>query len=161
MADTTPDERASWPKRFLRPASLFFYYAYVVTVVVAGAWGMVGARVDFPVLMSQPLAPLDKHGAINVLSQYRFLRGLELGFGIFAVRFRGRVYAERTFNAVFLTTMGLGILGRVFGLVIDGLPSALMLSFLIFEVVGIVLIFADTRVVNRTTIDSTMTRLDR
>ena len=48
-------------------------------------------------------------------------------------------------NHLFLITMGLGILGRIAGIVIDGFPSPLMQSFLYFEAVGIVLIFLETR----------------
>ena len=132
-------------KRFLRPASLFFFYAYVLTVTVAGAEGIFGARLDFPLLMHQQVGQLAAGGAHNVLSQYRFLRGLELGFGIFALRYAKEIYSQRAMNRVFLITMGLGILGRIAGIVIDGFPSPLMQSFLYFEAVGIVLIFLDTR----------------
>ena len=136
-------------KRFVRPLSLFFFYSYVLTVVVAGAWGIFGAGLDFPILMHQQVGHLDANGSANVLSQYRFLRGLELGFGIIALRFRREIYAERTLNRLFLTTMGLGIVGRVMGLAIDGLPSLAMVSFLVFEAVGIIVIFTDTRSVER------------
>lgn len=137
------------PPGVLRRLSLLFFYGYVLAVVAAGAWGMLGARLDFPILMHQQVGHLDPNGARNVLSQYRFLRALELGFGIFALRFRRQIYTERTLNRLFLITMALGIAGRVAGLVIDGVPSPLMVSFLVFEAVGIVLIVADTRSVTR------------
>jgi hypothetical protein len=129
----------------LRRLSLLFFYGYVLAVVAAGAWGMFGARLDFPILMHQQVGHLDPNGARNVLSQYRFLRGLELGFGILALRFRREIYTQRTLNRLFLTIMALGIAGRVAGLAIDGVPSPVMVGFLVFEAVGIVLIVADTR----------------
>lgn len=132
------------PARALRTVAVVLFYGYVLTLLAAGAWGLFGARVDFPVLMGQKLGQLHG-GGIDVLSQYRFLRGIELGLAAFALRFRHEIFTERTLNELFLFAMGCGILGRVLGVAIDGVPSELMLSFLGYEAVAIVLIVVVTR----------------
>ena len=83
--DPAADER---PPRYLALAARVLFWAYIATVLAAGFWGLVGARLDFPILMGQQVGGLDHHATANVLSQYRFLRGLEAGFGMFAVAYR-------------------------------------------------------------------------
>ncbi|MGH9114768.1 MAG: DUF4345 family protein [Acidimicrobiales bacterium] len=135
---TRPDGLRAVPAcaGFDRAARVLFW-AYVGTVLGAGAWGVAGARVDFPVLLEQPLEGLSARGSANVLSQYRFLRGLEAGFGLSAVSQREAIFAGRSLpNRLFLAAMGLGIVGRVLGWAIDGRPRRLMLGFLAVEVAG-------------------------
>jgi hypothetical protein len=129
----------------LRRASLVFFYAYVVTLVAAGAWGIVGARVDMPLLLRLHVGDLSHRASANLLSQYRFLRAIELGFGVFALVFRREIYRVRSYNRLFLSIMACGVGARLLSLVADGAPSFWMYVFLGTEVVGVVLIYAATR----------------
>lgn len=129
----------------LRRASLFFFFAYVGTLVLAGAWGIVGARVDMWLLLRLDLDDLGGRAATNLLSQYRFLRAIELGFGIFALRYWREIYRLPGFNRLFLSIMACGVAARLLSLGVDGEPSPWMLAFLAFELVGLVLIFLATR----------------
>jgi hypothetical protein len=121
------------------------FWAYVVTLILAGAWGIAFARVDFPVLLHQPVDRLAVHGSANVLSQYRFLRAIEFGFGLFAVRYRAEIFTRYAYNRLFLSTMALGVAARGLSIAIDGLPTIPMLSFLGIELLGVVSIFTYTR----------------
>jgi hypothetical protein len=128
-------------------AAFLLFWTYVATVVIAGVWGVFGARLDFPVLLGQQVASLDHGAAPNVLSQYRFLRGLEAGFGLFAVTYRRSILSGPTeTNGLFLGTMGMGIVGRLVGWAVDGRPRAIMLVFLFGELAGWVCIATSTRV---------------
>ena len=129
----------------LRRVSLVFFFVYVATLIVAGAWGMVGARVDMRVLLQLHIHDLPDRTAANLLSQYRFLRAIELGFGVFALTKWRRIYSVRSYNRLFLSAMGAGVAARLLSLAFDGAPSWWMNGFLGFEVVGIVLIFLATR----------------
>jgi hypothetical protein len=129
----------------LRKASLVFFFAYVATLVAAGAWGVVGARVDMWVLLRLHLESLSPRAATNLLSQYRFLRAIELGFGSFALLFRREIYRVRAFNRLFLAVMGCGVGARLLSLAVDGRPSPSMYAFLGWELVGVVLIYLATR----------------
>jgi hypothetical protein len=134
----------------LKKASLVFFYGYVLTLILAGAWGIFGARLDMSVLLRVHIHDVSHRAAANLLSQYRFLRGIELGFGLFALVYRHQIYTLRSFNRLFLFTMGCGILGRLVSLPLDGSPSIWMYFFAAFEATGIVLIYAATR---RTLVD--------
>jgi hypothetical protein len=129
----------------LRRASLFFFFAYVATLILAGAWGIVGARLDMSILLRLHLGDLPDRAATNLLSQYRFLRAIELGFGLFALRFWREIYRVASYNRLFLVTMTCGVGARVLSLVADGSPSIWMDAFLGFELVGVALIFFATR----------------
>jgi hypothetical protein len=129
----------------LRRASLVFFFAYVATLIAAGAWGIVGARVDMHLLLRLHIGDLPDRAAANLLSQYRFLRAIELGFGIFALAYWRQIYRLRSFNRLFLFTMAAGVAARLLSIGVDGTPSFWMYVFLGWELAGVVLIFLSTR----------------
>lgn len=118
----------------LRTAALVFFFGYAAALVVAGAEGAVLARVAFP----------DDADA-DVLNHYRFLRALELCFGVAALVFWRRIFSERTPNLLFLTAMAAGVAARLFSLTVDGSPGPFVLAVLAFELVGLALIVVATR----------------
>jgi hypothetical protein len=127
-------------------AAVVLFWAYVLTVILAGLWGVVGARLDFPILLHQPVEQFSPTAAADVLSQYRFLRGIEAGFGLICIWQRKEIFTPGSpWNRIFLLAMGLGILGRVLGWILDGTPSWPMFVFLGIELAGWVCIFAATR----------------
>lgn len=129
--------------RLLVIAARLLFWAYVATLLVAGLWGIAGARLDFPILLRQRVSGLSPTGAADVLSQYRFLRGIEAGFALFAVVWWRQVFTARSSaNRVFLSTMALGILGRLVGLAADGTPTWPMYVFLAGELAGLACITA-------------------
>lgn len=122
-----------------------FYYGYVGVLILAGGWGVLGARLDHRLLFGLDVSTLEPKAAASLLSQYRFLRAIELGFGLFALLFKREIYTVPLYNHVFLTAMFLGIVARVISLVLDGRPRSAFYFFLGYEGVGIVLIYAHTR----------------
>jgi hypothetical protein len=129
----------------LRRASLVFFFVYVALLIVAGAWGIVGARVDMWALLRLHIHDLPDRAAANLLSQYRFLRAIELGFGLFAFTHRRQIYRLRSYNRLFLSVMAAGVAARLLSLALDGRTSWWMYVFLGWELVGVVLIFLTTR----------------
>ncbi len=129
----------------LRLPALAFFYGYVLTLIAAGALGMLLGRLDLRYLLGLDPAQLAPLTAATTLSQYRFLRAIELGFGVTAFWFRDAIFRERTWNGLFLAVMAAGITGRLLGLAFDGRPSIPMLFFLVFELIGITLIFTYSR----------------
>lgn len=130
---------------WLRRTSFVLFFAYVGLLILAGAEGLLLARLDQRVLLGLELGQLPDRVQANLLSQYRFLRGIELGFGLFAFLHRGEIHTDAAFNRLFLTGMAAGILGRVVSLLLDGSPAWWMYAFGIVELAGIVAIFAYTR----------------
>jgi hypothetical protein len=130
----------------MRLANYFFYYSYIGLVIVAGFWGaFIYPEFDYRLLFNLETNTLTDFQRINLLSQYRFLRAIELGFGIFAILFVKSIFSKKEFNRLFIFIMGAGVLARIMSIVMDGIPSWMMLFFLAFESVGIVVIIFYSR----------------
>ena len=131
--------------------SHFFFYTYVGLVILAGFWGaFVNPYYDFRLLFNADVHALPDSFRINLLSQYRFLRAIELGFGIFSMLFVRQIFTITKYNNLFLTIMCCGILGRVFSVLFDGQPLPLTWFFLLYELTGLVFIFIYTKYNNPT-----------
>lgn len=130
----------------MRKLSYFFFYTYIGLVIVAGFWGaFVNPYFDFRQLFQLDPNSLKEFSKINALSQYRFLRAIELGFGLFSILFVRQIFSEKTFNILFLVIMGSGVLARGISWVVDGRPSNLFLFFMFYELLGLIFILAYTR----------------
>jgi hypothetical protein len=130
----------------MRSASHFFFYTYIGLVVAAGFWGaFINPYFDFRLLFGMDVTALHDTHRINLLSQYRFLRALELGFGIFALLFKKEIFSGQPFNLLFLVIMASGILARIISIVADGLPNYLTIFFLSYELLGWIIIYLYTR----------------
>ena len=99
--------------------SNIFFYGYVFLLIVAGAWGACfAAQLDHNVLFNLDVQTLAPKTAASLLSQYRFLRAIEFGFGIFAFLFRREIFSNPKFNRVFLATMLLGVVARIISFIL-------------------------------------------
>ena len=129
----------------MKHLSYFFFYTYVGLVLLAGFWGaFINPYFDFDLLFGLDTNTLGEHERINLLSQYRFLRALEFGFGLFSMLFTRSVFSEKAFNMLFLIIMGAGIMARVVGWMVEGTPNVLTQFFMFYELIGWVLIFIYT-----------------
>jgi len=125
----------------MRPANYFFYYTYIGLVIVAGFWGaFINPYFDYRLLFNFDMNTLPDFQRINMMSQYRFLRAIELGFGVFSILFVKNIFSEIKFNRLFIFIMSAGVFSRIISILIDGPPSGLMYFFLAFELVGLTII---------------------
>jgi hypothetical protein len=130
----------------MRSANYFFYYTYIGLVLVAGFWGaFINPDFDFRLLFNFDTHTLPDFQRINMVSQYRFLRALELGFGVFSILLVKNIFSEKKFNRLFIFIMSAGVLSRITSIMMDGSPSALMYFFLGFELVGVIVIYSYSR----------------
>ena len=126
--------------------SYLLFYSYVLTLVLAGGWGAFGnAALDQRLLFDLDVRELPLTTAASVLSQYRFLRLIELGFGLFALLFIREIYQHPKFNALFLSIMSAGVLARALSWQVDGRPKPVFGFFLLYELAGVVVLFLYTR----------------
>lgn len=126
--------------------SYFFFYTYIGLVLLAGFWGaFLGAGIDQRVVLNLDINALSETTRANVLTQYRFLRAMELGYGLFAIAFRKEIFSIKKFNNLFLIIMLAGVMARVVSLIDDGSPSWLFYFFMIYEGVGVIIIYLYTR----------------
>lgn len=122
--------------------SHFFFYTYIGLVIIAGFWGaFLGAGYDQQLLFGSDIESLEHTTQANVLTQYRFLRAMELGYGLFAVVFRKEIFTVKKFNILFLAIMMAGVLARVVSLIFDGSPNWIFYFFMIYEAVGAATIY--------------------
>jgi hypothetical protein len=130
----------------MKAISYFFFYGYVAVILLAGLWGaFINPYLDYKILFDLDVYTIEDYSRTNMLSQFRFLRAIELGFGIFSIVFVKDIFHQRKFNYLFLTIMTLGVLGRVVSILVDGKPSTVMLLFMGYELIGVVLIAWYTR----------------
>lgn len=121
------------------------FYGYVLLLIIAGAWGVFFARVDHQMLFHLDVRRLPPVTAPSLVSQYRFLRALEFGFGMFGIIYRREIFTSRVFNRLFLSTMALGVAARLVSLAFDGRPFPVFYFFLASELAGVILIYMYSR----------------
>ena len=121
------------------------FYAYVITLILAGVWGVFFARIDHRLLFHLDIHTLAPVTAASLVSQYRFLRAVEFGFGMFSIVYRREIFTLRAFNRLFLATMSFGIVARIVSLILDGQPFWIFYLFLATEFVGVILIYLYSR----------------
>ena len=130
----------------MRWLSYFFFYTYIGLVLLAGLWGaFINPYFDFNLLFHLDPYTLTEYSRINTLSQYRFLRALELGFGLFSILFVKKIFVEKTFNILFLIIMGSGVMARLVSWAVDGQPGYLTMFFIIYELLGVIIIYTYTK----------------
>lgn len=121
------------------------FYGYALLLVAAGAWGVLFGAYDQEWLLGVRPGLMEGEPRSNVLSQYRFLRGIEFGFGLIALKYRAEIFSRSGMNSLFLTAMGAGILGRAVSVAADGRPRWGFVFFLAAETAGLVAIFLQSR----------------
>jgi hypothetical protein len=84
------------------------FVGYVGLLIVAGAWGAFGpAHLDQRWLFDLDVDSLDGGTSTDLLSQYRFMRGIELGFGVLSAVYWREILNDPRFGRPFLGVMGL------------------------------------------------------
>lgn len=124
----------------------FFFYTYVGLLIVAGIWGaFIGAQFDQELLFNFDIGKENSKTTASILTQYRFLRLLEFGFGWFAISFTKEIFSNPKFNRLFVSVMFLGVVARVLSYFVDGPPYGIFYFFAAYELLGVILIFLYTR----------------
>ena len=121
------------------------FYGYVLLLIVAGAWGVFFARVDHQMLFRLDARTLPPATAASLVGQYRFLRAMEFGFGMFSIIYRHEIFTSRAFNRLFLSTMAFGVIASLVSLAFDGRPFPVFYFFLACELAGVILIYIYSR----------------
>jgi Domain of unknown function (DUF4345) len=121
------------------------FYGYVILLIVAGGWGVFFARFDHRLLFHLDVRALAPMSAASLVSQYRFLRAVEFGFGMFSIIYRREIFTSRAFNRLFLATMSLGVVARLISLIFDGPPFSFFYFFLASELAGVIFIYTYSR----------------
>ncbi len=134
----------------LKILALISFYGYVAALFALGAAGLLAPVQELDALYQVKVDPAAHPDDIVLLHQYRFMKGLVLGFGIFCVAFRREILFGGTPSWIFLATLFLGVAGRLASAGLDGAPPARLISFTFSEVVFGLLILAYVQARRRT-----------
>jgi len=129
----------------VKVVTYLLFYGYVILLVVAGAWGVFFGAFDQRLLFRLDVHTLVPITASSLVSQYRFLRAMEFGFGMFSIIYRHQIFTVPAFNRLFLATMTLGVAARIVSLILDGRPLPIFFFFLGTELAGVVSIYVYSR----------------
>jgi hypothetical protein len=122
----------------MKAAATVLFYVWTGAAAVFGAVGLIAATWELPQFFHVALADMLPGERADLLNQYRFLRGVELGVGLLFLALRREVLNEPRFGWLFVVVVGAGALGRIAGVVLDGRPGLWMVALLIIELAALV-----------------------
>src|SRR4051794_18499628 len=111
----------------------WLFWGYVGMLVGIGASGIFIAPWELGNFFKIPLGGLEKAAHATFLSQYRFLKAMELGFGIFSVIFRQQIFTQPAYHQFFLIVLFAGAGARSLSILIDGRPSNFFIAVTVYE----------------------------
>jgi len=112
-----------------------FFWGYALMLVGIGAGGIFVAGWELPRVFHVDLAAMEAQARATLLNQYRFLKALELAFGLFCVCYRRAIFRRRHDLRVFLAGLSAGVAARLGSWLFDGTPRPVFLVFMALELV--------------------------
>ena len=129
----------------MRLLTLICFYGYVAVLLGAGGSGIFIAEWELATIFHLDLSALDEQSRSTMLNQYRFLKSVELGFGVLCILFRKEIFTAPQILRVFLIILFLGVGARTLSVIIDGMPHWAYIGFIVGEFITGVLVFIYTR----------------
>ncbi len=136
--------------RVLDVAGTGAFYGYALFLVLAG--GLAGifaprwSPLSFEVYARAVFdGGLQGEPLVSALNQYRYLKSMEFGLGLFALLFRREIYTQQKANRYFLGIFFFGAASRALSMVVDGQPHPAYIVFVVLETVVGILIYLHTR----------------
>jgi len=119
-------------------------------VLVLGGLGIFTGAWELERIFRIDLAGMGPVATANLLNQYRFLKAIEFGFGLFCFVFWREIFRSRVFNRLFVTVVFLGAAARALSIVIEGLPHWGFVGITLLEfLTGFVVVAYSRRTVER------------
>lgn len=118
---------------------------YAAFLIAVGAFGMF--FLHWELAMFYGLGPESFQGTdgATLLNQFRFLKAIELTFGVFCLIYRRDILAGGLACTIFLTGLALGAFARGSSWVFDGTPHTAFIWFLIAEIVIFCVVWLNAR----------------
>jgi hypothetical protein len=120
-------------KRPLTAIASILQLGYSIMLVAVGTAGIFTARWELATVFGIDPAAWPPAAAPTMLNQYRFLKSVELGAGLFCLAYRSEILAGTRASAVFLAIVGLRVAARTWSWIVDGRPAAPFIVFLALE----------------------------
>lgn len=125
----------------MKSLSALLFAGWVGALVLLGAAGIFAGEWELRHIFKIDLAGMSREAQGNLLNQYRFLKAIEFGFGLFCVLFRHEILKVHLFNRLFLSIVFLGAAARALSIALDGWPHWAFTGITILEfLTGIVVL---------------------
>jgi hypothetical protein len=126
----------------MRILSNILFYGWAGALLVLGGLGVFTGRWELSSIFRIDLDGMGHEAKANLLNQYRFLKAIEFGFGLFCFAFRQEIFRVRLFNRLFLSIVFLGAAARALAIALEGWPHwafilVTILEFATFFAVGL------------------------
>lgn len=133
------------------PIATALQLIYALFLVAVGAYGTVCLQWELASFYGIDASTLTGRNGATLLNQFRFLKAIELSFGLFCLLFRRDIMAGGLACTLFLSGLGLGVFSRGLSMVLDGRPHGAFIFFLLAEIVIFVCVWLNARHVAATT----------
>lgn len=122
-----------------------FFWGYALMLVGVGASGMLVAGWELPTVFAIDLNAMGDPQRATLLNQYRFLKAVELAFGIFCIAYRREIFLRPRDLHVFLGGLSAGVAARLGSWIVDGRPHLAFIVFMALELATGVLVWIAAR----------------
>lgn len=119
----------------MRQVTRVFYAGYTFMLIGIGGSGVLIARWELPRIFLVDLAAMGAQPAATLLNQYRFLKSMELAFGMVCWLYRRPIWAGGQARGLFLAGLFGGVAARAISIAVDGVPDWPFLVFAALELV--------------------------
>ena len=135
-------------KRHLATIASLLQLGYSAMLLAIGAAGIFSARWELTAVFGIDPSAWPLGTQATMLNQYRFLKSVELGAGLFCSAYRSDIMAGSRASAVFLAVVGLGVGARMLSWIVDGRPASLFMIFLALEACVFIAVSLHLRISN-------------
>jgi hypothetical protein len=122
-----------------------FFWGYALMLVGVGASGILIAPWELARVFGVDLSAMGEQERATLLNQYRFLKAVELAFGLFCVCYRREISRRGRALRVFLAGLSAGVIARMGSWLADGTPRAVFLVLMMLELATGVLVWHASR----------------
>ncbi|MGJ8623889.1 MAG: DUF4345 family protein [Yoonia sp.] len=118
---------------------------YTLFLICVGAFGMFFLHWEISTFYG--LADVDLQGidGATLLNQFRFLKAIELAFGLFCLIYRRDILSGGLACTICLVGLGLGVFARACSWMFDGTPHTSFIWYLVIEAVIFCMIWLNAR----------------
>jgi len=126
------------------------FAGWVGALVLLGGAGIFTGKWELQRIFRIDLSSMSPVAQANLLNQYRFLKAVESGFGLFCVLYRREIYRVPAFNRLFLSIVFLGAAARALAIALNGRPHWAFTGITVLEfLTGIVVAAYSRRTLER------------
>lgn len=129
------------------PLATLLQLVYALFLVAVGAYGILFLDWELATFYGIDRSTLTGSEGATLLNQMRFLKAVELSFGLFCLLFRRDILSGGQASLVFMTGLFLGVAARSLSLILDGAPNSLFVFFLVAETFIFVVMLLHLRLV--------------